>query len=88
MTCLTHVFDLEELEKLDEKQLAILDSAILHEIRTNARIKDILKKEMTSKYYRRWTRAAGAQGTGGTRRTGGTAGRTSRRGRRGSTTPK
>jgi hypothetical protein len=45
MPCLTHVFTPEELESLDEKQLRILDEAIIRELQTNDQIKAILERK-------------------------------------------
>ena len=50
MSCLIHVFCIEKLEKLDEKQLALLDEAILHEIKTNPQITELLKAKMETLY--------------------------------------
>jgi hypothetical protein len=56
--CLTHVFSVQELEALDEKQLAILNAAILREIQTSPEIRQVLRKKMKADLYDRW-RAAG-----------------------------
>jgi hypothetical protein len=42
------------LEALDEKQLALLRNAIVHEIRTNTQIHDILRNKFLP-VHRRWT---------------------------------
>jgi hypothetical protein len=56
MKCLNHVFSIEELEKLDEKQLEILQDAIVREIQTNSRIKDILHDTLEERLLRRWAK--------------------------------
>jgi hypothetical protein len=38
------LFDIEELEKLDEQQLKILRRAIENEVRRNPKIREILRK--------------------------------------------
>jgi hypothetical protein len=54
MTCLGHVFTIRELEQLDEKQLAILDAAILREIQTSKVIREILRKKLKRTLYYRY----------------------------------
>jgi hypothetical protein len=54
MSCLTHLFSPEELEALDEKQLAILDDAILREIQTSPEIRDMLRKKLKVSLYDKW----------------------------------
>ena len=54
MACLNHVFSLQELEKLDEKQLAILDDAILREIQTSKKIRNILRGTLRARLLKRW----------------------------------
>jgi hypothetical protein len=50
-TCLNHLFTISELLKLDEKQLAILDAAILREIQTSPQIRELLRTKMKSALY-------------------------------------
>jgi len=50
-TCLNHLFTIEELLKLDEKQLAILDSAILREIQTSPKIRKMLRDKLKKEIY-------------------------------------
>jgi hypothetical protein len=56
MKCLNHVFRIEELEKLDERQLAILEDAIVREIQTNPRIQEILHETLKERLLDRWTK--------------------------------
>ena len=55
--CLRHLFTVEELEALDEKQLAILDAAILREIQTSPEIREMLRAKMKAELYDRWVAA-------------------------------
>lgn len=64
MGCLTHLFSIEELEALDEKQLAILDDAILREIQTSPDIREMLRKKLKEDLYDRWQAAGRPQRTG------------------------
>jgi hypothetical protein len=48
---MTALFTIEELDKLDDKQLHILMHAIDKEITTNPDIRDRLQKLVKSKYY-------------------------------------
>jgi hypothetical protein len=57
MTCLNRLFTIKELEKLDEKQLAILDDRIRHEMRTSGEISKILRKKL-SPLYKQFARSA------------------------------
>jgi hypothetical protein len=54
MSCLHHLFSVEELEALDEKQLAILDALILREIQTNPDLRDMLREKLKREVYDRW----------------------------------
>jgi hypothetical protein len=54
--CLNRLFSVEELEKLDEKQLAILDDAIRREIQTSEQITNILRKKLKATLYDKWVR--------------------------------
>lgn len=54
MGCLNHIFDPEELEDLDHKQLTILDDAIQQEIRSSPDIKNMLRQKMQEKLLKRW----------------------------------
>jgi hypothetical protein len=56
MKCLNHVFRIEELEQLDERQLAILDDAIVREIQTNPGIKKILHDTLKEHLLDRWAK--------------------------------
>jgi hypothetical protein len=51
------LFTVEELEALDEKQLAILDAAILREIQTSPEIREMLRAKMKAELYDRWVAA-------------------------------
>jgi hypothetical protein len=60
------LFDMEELEKLDEKQLKILRRAIKNEVLTNPEIREILRRKLRPMYHR-WSSQGsppGAQGSG------------------------
>jgi hypothetical protein len=54
MKCLNHVFSIEELEQLDERQLAILEDAIVREIQTNPTIQEILHDTLKARLLERW----------------------------------
>ena len=54
MSCLLHLFTVEELQALDQKQLAILDDAILREIQTSKEVRDLLRKKMKATLYDRF----------------------------------
>jgi hypothetical protein len=55
MACLTNLFSVKELEKLDEKQLRLLDEIIMREIQTSiAGIHKRLRKKLKASYYNRW----------------------------------
>jgi hypothetical protein len=56
MKCLNHVFSIEELENLDERQLAILEDAIVREIQTNPKIQEILHETLRARVLERWRR--------------------------------
>jgi hypothetical protein len=56
MKCLNHVFSIEELENLDERQLAILQDAIVREIQINPRIQEILHDALKARLLERWTK--------------------------------
>jgi hypothetical protein len=49
MPCLFHMFTAKELEKLDERQLRMLDEAIIRELQTSKEIRDIVRKKLTGK---------------------------------------
>jgi hypothetical protein len=51
---LAHLFSTEELEKLDQKQLDILNDLLLHEVRTSPEIRDLLHSKLRP-VYARWT---------------------------------
>lgn len=53
MECVTHLFSAEELEALDEKQLEILEHAIIREIRTSPEILGLLRTKFRP-VYDRW----------------------------------
>ena len=48
--CLNRLFTIKELEKLEEKQLAILDDRIRLEIRTSGEISKVLRKKLSPLY--------------------------------------
>jgi hypothetical protein len=52
--CLNRVFSIEELEELDEKQLAILDDAIRREIHVSDDITKLLRKKIKASLYDQW----------------------------------
>jgi hypothetical protein len=56
MSCLHHVFRTEELEQLNERQLAILHDAIVREIQTNPAIEKILHDTLKERLLERWTK--------------------------------
>jgi hypothetical protein len=60
------LFDIEELEKLNEKQLKILRRAIENEIRRNPKIREILRAKFRPLYHRWMSQGGppGAQGSG------------------------
>ena len=62
MSCLLHLFTVEELQALDQKQLAILDDAILREIQTSKEVRDLLRKKMKATLYDRWVGGAKKRG--------------------------
>jgi hypothetical protein len=47
---LSQLFDVEELAKLDEKQLVILRDLIEREIRTNPKVLEALKEKAVAAY--------------------------------------
>ena len=57
MSCLNHLFSVKELEALDEKQLAILDDAILREIQTSPALRKLLRDKLKAQLYDRWLAA-------------------------------
>jgi hypothetical protein len=61
MTCLNHLFTIEELLALDHKQLAILDAAILREIHTSPEIRKILRNKLKPELYDKWLAASRTQ---------------------------
>jgi hypothetical protein len=65
------LFDIEELEKLDEKQLKILRRAIENEIRKNPKIREILRAKIRPLFHR-WMSQGGPQGAQGSGPSGGT----------------
>lgn len=58
MACLLHLFTVEELQALDQKQLAILDDAILREIQTSKEIRELLRKKIKATLYNQWVAGA------------------------------
>ena len=55
MACLTNLFSLQELEKLDEKQLRLLDELIMREIQSSiSGIHRRLRKKLKASHYDRW----------------------------------
>jgi hypothetical protein len=65
------LFDIEELEKLDGKQLKILRRAIENEVRTNPEIREILRAKLRPMYHR-WMSQGGPPGAQGSGPSGGT----------------
>jgi hypothetical protein len=61
--CLIRLFTLKELEKLDEKQLALLNDAIRHEILTSDEVKKVLQKKLKP-LYREWVKRRPKPGRG------------------------
>jgi pyruvate formate-lyase activating enzyme-like uncharacterized protein len=47
---LAHLFSIEELSALDEKQLELLSNAVLHEIRTHPELQRILRERAHARY--------------------------------------
>ena len=47
---LAHLFSIEELAALDEKQLEILRNAVLHEVRTHPELQRILRERAHARY--------------------------------------
>ena len=52
--CLNRVFSIKELEKLDDKQLAILDDAIRREVHMSDAITKMLRKKIKASLYDQW----------------------------------
>jgi hypothetical protein len=67
MPCLNRLFSHKELEALDERQLKILDDAIMAEIRTSKDITDILRRKFKAGLYDRWLAEQRTQRGPGTR---------------------
>jgi pyruvate formate-lyase activating enzyme-like uncharacterized protein len=62
---LAHLFTVEELAALDEKELEILSNAVLHEIRTHPELLRILRGRAHERYneFRLQDRAPRARGS-------------------------
>ena len=55
MPCLVNLFSVQELEKLDEKQLRLLDEIIMREIQISiGGIRKRLRRELKAGLYKRW----------------------------------
>jgi hypothetical protein len=46
MACLFHIFTAEELKDLNERQLLLLDEAIIHELQTSKEIRDLIRSKL------------------------------------------
>ena len=67
MTRLHQLFSIDELEKLDQKQLEILRDMLVHEMRSNSQIHDILKGQLRPAYTQMTSQGSQA-GSGGAQR--------------------